>query len=50
MSILVTPQTTRRPVQGITGSFGAKHTKLSLDYGFLRSWRASRREKGGHAF
>lgn len=32
MSILVTPKT-RVLVQGITGSFGAKHTKLSLDYG-----------------
>lgn len=32
MAILVTPQT-RVLVQGITGSFGAKHTKLSLDYG-----------------
>jgi len=32
MSILVTPQT-RVLVQGITGSFGARHTKLSLDYG-----------------
>jgi succinyl-CoA synthetase alpha subunit len=32
MSILVTP-TTRILVQGITGSFGARHTKLSLDYG-----------------
>ncbi len=32
MSILVTPQT-KILVQGITGSFGAKHTQLSLDYG-----------------
>jgi len=32
MSILVTPQT-RVLVQGITGSFGARHTKLSLEYG-----------------
>ena len=32
MSILVTPQT-RVLVQGITGSFGARHTQLSLDYG-----------------
>ncbi len=32
MSILVTPQT-RVLVQGITGSFGARHTKLSLAYG-----------------
>ncbi len=32
MAILVTPQT-RVLVQGITGSFGARHTQLSLDYG-----------------
>ncbi len=32
MSILVTPQT-RVLVQGITGSFGARHAQLSLDYG-----------------
>src|SRR2546428_9904331 len=32
MSVLVTPQT-RVLVQGITGSFGARHTQLSLDYG-----------------
>src|SRR5947199_6766150 len=32
MSILVTSQT-RVLVQGITGSFGARHTKLSLEYG-----------------
>ena len=32
MSILVTPQT-RVLVQGITGSYGARHTKLSLEYG-----------------
>lgn len=32
MAILVTPQT-KVLVQGITGSFGARHTKLSLDYG-----------------
>ena len=34
MSILVTPQT-RLVVQGITGSFGARHTELSLAYGSL---------------
>ncbi|MDB6025433.1 MAG: succinyl-CoA synthetase, alpha subunit [Verrucomicrobiales bacterium] len=34
MSILVTPQT-RVLVQGITGSFGARHTQLSIDYGSL---------------
>src|SRR2546426_8744520 len=32
MSILVKPDT-RVLVQGITGSFGARHTKLSLEYG-----------------
>lgn len=32
MSILVTPQT-KILVQGITGSFGARHAQLSLDYG-----------------
>jgi succinyl-CoA synthetase alpha subunit len=32
VSILVTPQT-RILVQGITGSFGARHTQLSLSYG-----------------
>ncbi len=32
MAILVNPQT-RILVQGITGSFGAKHAQLSLDYG-----------------
>ena len=32
MSIIVTPET-KVLVQGITGEFGARHTKLSLDYG-----------------
>ena len=32
MSILVTPET-KILIQGITGSFGARHAKLSLDYG-----------------
>src|SRR5436309_13268928 len=32
MSILICPQT-RLLVQGITGSFGARHTQLSLAYG-----------------
>jgi succinyl-CoA synthetase alpha subunit len=32
MSILVTPQT-RVLIQGITGSFGARHARLSLEYG-----------------
>jgi succinyl-CoA synthetase alpha subunit len=32
MAILVTPQT-KLLVQGITGEFGARHAKLSIDYG-----------------
>src|SRR5882672_11158996 len=32
MSILVTPET-KILVQGITGDFGARHARLSLDYG-----------------
>ena len=32
MSILVTPDT-KVLIQGITGSFGARHAKLSLEYG-----------------
>ena len=32
MAILVTPQT-RVLIQGITGSFGARHAQLSIDYG-----------------
>src|SRR5207253_9245941 len=32
MAILVTPKT-KVLVQGITGSFGARHTQLSLEYG-----------------
>ncbi|MSU47076.1 MAG: succinate--CoA ligase subunit alpha [Lacunisphaera sp.] len=32
MSIIVTPET-KVLVQGITGEFGGRHTKLSLDYG-----------------
>src|SRR6476646_7746956 len=32
MAILVTPET-RVLVQGITGSFGARHAQLSIDYG-----------------
>ena len=32
MSILVTPQT-KVLVQGVTGSFGARHTQLSIEYG-----------------
>jgi succinyl-CoA synthetase alpha subunit len=34
MSILVTPDT-KVLIQGITGSFGARHAKLSLDYGTM---------------
>ena len=34
MAILVTPQT-KILVQGITGDFGGRHAKLSLDYGTL---------------
>ncbi len=34
MSILVTPST-KILIQGITGSFGARHAQLSLDYGSL---------------
>ena len=32
MSILITPET-KILIQGITGEFGARHTRLSLDYG-----------------
>ncbi len=32
MSIIVTPET-KILVQGITGEFGGRHTRLSLDYG-----------------
>src|SRR4051812_5686402 len=32
MSILITPET-KILVQGITGDFGGRHAKLSLDYG-----------------
>src|SRR6188474_1968371 len=32
MAILITPET-KILVQGITGDFGGRHTKLSLDYG-----------------
>ncbi len=35
MAILVTPQT-RILVQGITGDFGSRHARLSLDYGTQR--------------
>ncbi len=32
MAILITPET-KILIQGITGEFGARHTKRSLDYG-----------------
>src|SRR6267154_6637249 len=32
MSILISPET-KILIQGITGDFGGRHTKLSLDYG-----------------
>ena len=32
MAILVTPST-KVMIQGITGDFGGRHAKLSLDYG-----------------
>ena len=32
MAILITPET-KIIVQGITGDFGGRHAKLSLDYG-----------------
>jgi len=32
MSILI-DENTKVLIQGITGSFGARHTKLSLEYG-----------------
>ncbi len=48
MSILVTPQT-RVLVQGITGSFGARHTQLSLSYG-TQIVAGVTPGKGGQAF
>ena len=36
MSILINSDT-KILIQGITGEFGARHTKLSLDYGTKRS-------------
>ena len=48
MSILVTPQT-RVLVQGITGSFGARHTQLSLVYG-TRIVAGVTPGKGGQVF
>ncbi|MGP8199440.1 MAG: succinate--CoA ligase subunit alpha [Limisphaerales bacterium] len=48
MSILVKPDT-KVLVQGITGSFGARHTQLSLDYGTLVVAGVTP-GKGGQAF
>src|ERR1043166_319526 len=51
MSILVTPQT-KVLVQGITGSFGARHTQLSIDYGSQILARGTPGQSGpalGHA-
>lgn len=48
MAILVTPQT-RVLVQGITGSFGARHAQLSLDYG-TRIVAGVTPGKGGQVF
>ena len=48
MSILVTPET-RVLVQGITGSFGARHAQLSLDYG-TRVVAGVTPGKGGQSF
>jgi succinyl-CoA synthetase alpha subunit len=48
MSILVTPQT-KVLVQGITGAFGARHTRLSLDYG-TRVVAGVTPGKGGQTF
>ena len=48
MAVLVTPQT-KVLVQGITGSFGARHTQLSLDYG-TRIVAGVTPGKGGQTF
>jgi succinyl-CoA synthetase alpha subunit len=48
MSILITPAT-KILVQGITGDFGAKHAKLSLDYG-TRLVAGVTPGKGGQTF
>ena len=48
MSILVKPDT-KVLVQGITGSFGARHTQLSLDYG-TQVVAGVTPGKGGQAF
>ena len=48
MSILVTPDT-KVLIQGITGSFGARHAKLSLDYG-TKVVAGVTPDKGGQLF
>src|SRR5580658_7255628 len=48
MSILVKPDT-QVLVQGITGSFGARHTQLSIDYG-TRIVAGVTPGKGGQVF
>src|SRR5580704_7283947 len=48
MSILVTPET-KILVQGITGDFGGRHAKLSLDYG-TRVVAGVTPGKGGQVF
>jgi len=48
MSILVN-ETTKLLVQGITGSFGAKHAQLSIDYG-TQVVAGVTPGKGGQAF
>lgn len=48
MAILVTPQT-KVLIQGITGSFGARHTQLSLSYG-TQVVAGVTPGKGGQAF
>src|ERR1700679_3651401 len=48
MSILITPET-RILVQGITGDFGGRHARLSLDYG-TRVVAGVTPGKGGQVF
>ena len=48
MAILVTPET-KVIVQGITGHYGAQHTRLSLEYG-TRIVGGVVPGKGGHLF
>src|SRR5688500_4605001 len=48
MAILVTPET-KVLIQGITGSFGARHAQLSLDYG-TRVVAGVTPGKGGQTF